>query len=37
MVATLLSWPTPSSWQSGAWLKLGILLFGQEQLHHGGG
>jgi hypothetical protein len=35
MVATLLSWLSPSSWQSGAWLRLGILLFGQEQLHHG--
>jgi hypothetical protein len=28
MVATLLSWLSPSSWQLGAWLRLGILLFG---------
>jgi hypothetical protein len=30
MVATLPSWLSPSSWQSGVWLKRGILLFGQN-------
>jgi hypothetical protein len=35
MVATLLSWQSPLSWQSEVWLKLGILLFGREQSHHG--
>jgi hypothetical protein len=33
--ATLLSWQSPSSWQSGVWLRLGILLFGREQSHRG--
>jgi hypothetical protein len=31
MGATLLSWRSPSSWQSEVWLKHGILLFGKEQ------
>jgi hypothetical protein len=30
MVATLSSWQSPLSWQSGVWPKRGILLFGQE-------
>jgi hypothetical protein len=35
MVATLLSWQSPSSWQSGVWLRLSILLFAREQSHRG--
>jgi hypothetical protein len=35
MVATLASWRSPSSWQSGAWLKRDILLFVSEQSRHG--
>jgi hypothetical protein len=32
---TLQSWQNPSSWQSRMSHKLGTLLFGQEQSHHG--
>jgi hypothetical protein len=35
MGATLLSWQSPSSWQSEAWPRPGIPPFGQEQSHHG--
>jgi hypothetical protein len=35
MGATLQSWRNPSSWQSRMSHRLGTLLFGQEQLHHG--
>jgi hypothetical protein len=35
MVATRTSWRNPSSWQSGAWLRRGILLFAREQSRHG--
>ena len=35
MEAMQLSWPSPSSWQFGMWLKHGILLFGQEPLLRG--
>jgi hypothetical protein len=33
--ATQQSWRNPSSWQSKMSHKLGTLLFGQEQSHHG--
>jgi hypothetical protein len=33
--ATLLSWQSPSSWQSEAWPRHGIPLFDQGQLYHG--
>jgi hypothetical protein len=33
--ATQQSWRNPSSWQSKMLHKLGTLLFGQEQSHHG--
>jgi hypothetical protein len=35
MVATLLAWRSPLSWQSGAWIKRGIPPFGREQSRHG--